>query len=100
MKTVIIVSLISGFVGIFFIYFMYVVISVCFSIGMYIISKEKDRFVWYGQPLNRTYAKLIPYNSFKDMLKGGIKMSLYMAAVGAVLVFIVCTYLEIKGEFR
>jgi len=91
MKTVILTSLILGFIGIFFIYFMYVVISVFFSLGMYIIHMGKDKFVWYGQPLNRTYAKLVPYDSFKDMLKGGIKMSLYMAAVSFVIVLIVCT---------
>jgi len=99
MKTVILVSLILGFLNIFFIYFMYVLISTFFSIGMYIIHKGKDKFIWYGQPLNRTYAKLIPYDSFKDMLKEGIKMTLYMAAVGFVIILIVCTCLEMKGAF-
>lgn len=95
MKTVILVSLLSGFLGIFFIYFMYVVISVVFSL---VKNIGKDKFIWYGQPLERSYARLVPYDSFMDMLKGGIKMTLHLAAVGVVLVFIVCTCLAIKGE--
>lgn len=97
MKTAILVSLASGIFGIFFIYFMYIVISVVFSLFMNI---GKDKFIWYGQPLNRSYARLEPYDSFKDMLKGGIKMSLHLAAVGFVVVLVVCIYLETKGEFR
>ncbi len=94
MGTAIYAAIAIGIFGIFFIYLIYVVLSVVFSL---VKNIGKDKFIWYGQPLDRSYAKLEPYDSFADMLKGGIVMSLRLAGIAFVLILIVCICIEVKG---
>jgi len=94
MKAAIIYSIVIGVIGPFFIMFVYIIFSVVASL---IKNIGKDEFIWYGQPLERTYAKLVPYDTFGDMIKAGVKMSLKMDAVMIVLAFLVILYFEMTG---
>jgi len=94
MGTAIIWAIVMGLLSVPFINIIYIIISVIVSL---IKNIGKDEFVWYGQPLNRSYAKTQPYDSFKDMVKDGFFIHLKLCGVMFVLALIVCIYVQISG---
>jgi len=94
MVTAITWAIVSGILAVPFVNFMYIIISVIVSL---IKNIGKDEFIWYGQPINRSYAKTQPYDSFKDMVKDGFLTHLGLCGVMFVLAFIVCIYVELCG---
>jgi len=94
MVTAIIWAIIAGLLSVIFVNIMYIIISVIVSL---IKNIGKDEFIWYGQPINRSYAKTQPYDSFKDMVKDGFITHLGLCGVIFVLALIVCIYVQLNG---
>jgi len=86
----IVVSLISFI----FIMLMFLVIAVIMTL---IDNVGKDEFKWYAMSLNNSTGKTICFDSFKDLMKFGLSMTLKMMAVMFVIVLAVCIYYQIKG---
>jgi len=94
MLTAIICAIIVGLLSVPFVNIMYIVISVIVSL---IKNIGKDEFTWYGQPLNRSYAKTQAYDSFADMVKDGFFTHLGLCGIMFVLALIVCIYVQLRG---
>jgi len=94
MGTAIAMGIIIGVGTLFFIFLVYVVFSVIFSLFENI---GKSEFTWYGILIFSSSGKLTPYDSFNDMVKGGVKTILRMSWLLIAMSLIVCIYVELNG---
>jgi len=94
MKTAITMGIIIGLLSPLFVLIIYLVFALISTLFRNI---GKDEFKWYGTPLDHSYAKTQCFDSFGEMFKFGLRMSLKMGALMFVMSVLVCIFVELKG---